>query len=46
MIVSIPGCSRCGQDSAPDILLNSDYTCEKCLTALSRRTDFLNGIAG
>jgi len=45
-IVSIPGCSRCGQDSAPQILLNQNYTCEKCLTALGRRTDFLNGIAG
>ena len=45
-IVSIPGCSRCGQDSAPDILLNSDYICEKCLIAMGRRNDFLTGIAG
>lgn len=45
-IVSIPGCSRCGDDSAPDILLNSDYICEKCLIAMGRRNDFLTGIAG
>lgn len=45
-IVSIPGCSRCGQDSAPQILLSRDYTCEKCLTAMGRRNDFLNGLAG
>ena len=45
-VVSIPGCSRCGDDSAPQILLNADYTCEKCLTATGRRTDFLTGIAG
>lgn len=45
-IVSIPGCARCGDDSAPDILLNSDYICEKCLIAMGRRNDFLTGIAG
>lgn len=45
-IVSIPGCARCGEDSAPDILLNSDYICEKCLIAMGRRNDFLTGIAG
>ena len=45
-VTSIPGCSRCGNDSAPQILLNADYTCEKCLTATGRRNDFLTGIAG
>ena len=45
-VVSIPGCSRCGDESAPDILLSTDYTCEKCLAATGRRNDFLTGIAG
>ena len=45
-IVSIPGCSRCGDESAPEILLNHAYTCEKCLTATGRRNDFLTGITG
>ena len=45
-IVSIPGCSRCGDSSSPDILLNADYTCEKCLTALTRRNSFLTSYTG
>ena len=45
-VTAIPACSRCGDSSAPEILLSSDYTCEKCLTATGRRNNFLASIAG
>ena len=45
-VTVIPACTRCGENSAPEILLNADYTCEKCLTATLRRNHFLNGLAG
>lgn len=40
----IEACSRCGDPDncgMPEGLLLEDYTCEKCLTALSRRNAFL-----
>ena len=40
-ITRIPACSRCGDNSAPQGLLQSEYLCPRCLTALSRRGDFL-----
>lgn len=43
-ITRIPACARCGDPGnteMPNGLFNSDYTCEKCQTALSRRNDFL-----
>jgi len=45
-VTAIPACTRCGDESAPQILLSSNYHCEKCLTALARRTNFLNSFAG
>ena len=47
-VTSIGACTRCGDDSrsAPEILLHSDYTCEKCLTATGRRNAFLSGLTG
>ena len=47
-VTSIPTCVRCGggAEGAPDIMFQSDYTCEKCLTATGRRGDFLNSFAG
>ena len=47
-VVSIPACVRCGGDSegVPQILFQSDYTCEKCRTATARRDNFLYGLAG
>ena len=40
-ITRIPACCRCGDGSAPEVLLEEDYLCEKCVTALSRRNNFL-----
>ena len=40
-ITRIPACSRCGESSAPEGLLLEDYTCPRCITALTRRGDFL-----
>lgn len=40
-ITNIPACSRCGDGSAPEKLLNEDYLCSKCTAALSRRNVFL-----
>lgn len=43
-ITRIPGCSRCGDPEnagIPEGLLNSDYTCDKCLSALERRNGYL-----
>lgn len=47
-VVSIPACVRCGGDSegVPQILFQSDYTCEKCRAATARRDNFLYGLAG
>lgn len=47
-VTSIPTCVRCGGDAqgAPEIMFRSDYHCEKCLTAMERRADFLTGFAG
>lgn len=44
-VTAIPACSRCGgefEDHQPEKLLNGDYVCEKCTTALSRRNHFLS----
>lgn len=41
-ITRIPACSRCGENGAPQGLLQSEYLCPRCLTALSRRGDFLS----
>lgn len=47
-ITSIGACARCGDAdrSAPEVLLQSDYLCEKCQTATLRRNSFLNSITG
>ena len=48
-VTSIPACVRCGGESsqgAPQIMFASDYHCEKCLTAMERRNDFLESLAG
>ena len=42
-ITSVPACCRCGSaETAPAVILTHDYTCEKCVTALARRTGFLS----
>ena len=44
-ITTIPACSRCGTDyeeRQPELLLQKEYTCEKCAAALSRRNHFLS----
>ena len=42
-ILSIPGCGRCGgEGTTSDTLLNGDFCCEKCVTALTRRNAWLN----
>lgn len=44
-VTAIPACSRCGgsfTSRQPARLLQEDYTCEKCETALSRRNHFLS----
>lgn len=41
-ITRVPACSRCGQESAPQGLLQEDYTCPRCTAALTRRGDFLS----
>ena len=40
-ITRIPACSRCGEEAAPQGLLLAEYTCPRCMTALTRRGDFL-----
>ena len=40
-ITRIGACSRCGDGSAPEAMLEEDYLCEKCIAALSRRNTFL-----
>ena len=48
-VTRIPACARCGEESAqgaPEILFRSDYHCAKCLAAMERRNNFLNGITG
>ena len=40
-ITTISACSRCGDQGAPEALLNEDYLCEKCLAAMTRRDAFL-----
>ncbi|MDY4489232.1 MAG: C39 family peptidase [Candidatus Faecousia sp.] len=40
-ITRIPACSRCGETAAPQGLLLADYTCPRCVSALTRRGDFL-----
>lgn len=41
-ITRIPACSRCSEcEAQPEKLLNEDYLCQKCITALSRRNAFL-----
>ena len=44
-ITRVPACDRCGGETglaAPEGLLESEYTCGKCLDALARSGDFLN----
>lgn len=41
-ILSIPGCGRCGEEgTTSESLLNEDFRCEKCVTALTRRDAYL-----
>ncbi len=40
-VVTIPACSRCGEEGASQVL-TSDYVCEKCAAALLRRDTFLS----
>lgn len=41
-IVSIPVCSRCGEEEIADTaMLTQDYTCEKCEPAILRRSSYL-----
>ena len=40
-ITRIPACCRCGDGSAPEAMLEEEYLCPKCVTALSRRNTFL-----
>ena len=42
-ITNVTGCSRCGTpDGLTRSLLHTDYICEKCDTALLRRTTYMN----
>lgn len=44
-VTAIPACARCGGSfdrRQPAALLREDYTCEKCVRALSRRNHFLS----
>ena len=42
-ITTVTGCSRCGNpDGQTRGLLHSDYICEKCETALLRRSTYMN----
>ena len=46
-VTRIPACTRCGNtEGAPEIMLLTDYRCEKCLAATERRNCFLDGFAG
>lgn len=48
-ITCIPACCRCGgecDDSAPELLLQTDYLCDKCTAATARRDAFLELMAG
>ena len=47
-VTSIGACVRCGggAEGAPEVMFQSEYHCEKCLTAMGRRNDFLKGIPG
>lgn len=47
-ITAIPACVRCGSstEGAPEVMFHTDYHCEKCLTAMTRRDSFLTGFAG
>ena len=48
-VTTIPTCVRCGEEgaaAAPQIMFTSDYHCAKCLTAMERRNDFLESLAG
>ena len=41
-ITAIPACSRCGDPQGTcDSMVQGDYTCEKCIPALRRRSTFL-----
>jgi hypothetical protein len=41
-ITAIPACSRCGDPQGTcDSMVQGDYTCEKCIAALRRRSTFL-----
>lgn len=44
-ITRIPACSRCGEGRCEGQLV-ADYLCHKCLTALTRRDDFLAACPG
>jgi hypothetical protein len=42
-VTNVDGCSRCGNpDGLTKSLLHTDYTCEKCDTALLRRNTYMN----
>ncbi len=42
-VVTIPACSRCGQEGS-SLVLTDDYICEKCSPALIRRNTFLTAV--
>lgn len=43
-VTFIGTCVRCGSNAegAPDVMFHTDYTCQKCLTATTRRNCFLS----
>ena len=44
-ITRIPACSRCGQETEiVPAILQEEYGCHKCATALTRRNTYLSGI--
>lgn len=48
-VTAIPACARCGgsfETHQPEKLMQSDYLCEKCAAALSRRDRFLSILNG
>lgn len=41
-VITIPACTRCGEGSSP--ILENDYICEKCNSALLRRNTWLDAV--
>ena len=40
-VTSIPACTRCGDPEALEISIVTDYLCDTCRTALTRRSIYL-----